>query len=249
MAGVHGPAMTMIAPSFTPFATIALVAAALSPVAVSAQSMVGHVYVVDGDTVEMAGQRIRLFGVDAPESTQNCERGGVAWACGAEAGERLTALIAARPLRCEGQSVDDYGRVVAICRVGSIDLGQSMVQTGWAMAYQHYSNDYVADEAGARAGRRGIWTSNFSPPSEWRAAQRPNAPAVRVARGISPAVRRTASAAPFSGGCVIKGNINQRGEHIYHLPGMPYYAVTRAEAMFCSEAQAQAAGFRRAILR
>lgn len=53
------------------------------------------------------------------------------------------------------------------------------------------------------------------------------------------------SASPPPGQCRIKGNHSRRGELIYHLPGMPYYEQTRAEAMFCSEAEAQAAGFRR----
>lgn len=59
---------------------------------------------------------------------------------------------------------------------------------------------------------------------------------------------RQATAARSSA-CNIKGNHSRRGEWIYHLPGMPYYEQTRPEAMFCTEAEAQAAGYRRAIVR
>jgi hypothetical protein len=83
-------------------------------------------------------------------------------------------------------------------------------------------------------------------PSEVRHAaddQRP--PPSRRRAGKVPVVQ---SIAPASSGCAIKGNRGSNG-WIYHLPGMPFYERTRAEQMFCSEADAQSAGYRRAKVR
>lgn len=103
----------------------------------------------------------------------------------------------------------------------------------------------MTDEARAKAARRGIWASEFIAPEDYRA----QSAAAVASKAASPA--RAVRAAPVQqfSGCVIKGNRNRRGQWIYHVPGMPYYDVTRAEEMFCSEAQAQAAGYRRAIVK
>ncbi|WP_212612125.1 thermonuclease family protein [Sphingomonas lacunae] len=246
MVGVHAPAMLKHL-----FAILFLI----SPVAASAQVIAGQAEIIDGDTLHVAGERIRLHGIDAPESQQQCQRAGANWACGEESTRQLEALVGERSVRCEARDVDRYGRTVAVCRAGSLDLGQAMVQTGMAVAFTRYSTDYVADEQGARAGTRGLWASSFVNPSQYRAENRGGGGA--VARGGNTALRTapTTNTRPAiatrspSGTCLIKGNINRRGEYIYHMPGMPYYDVTRAERMFCSEAEAQSAGFRRAIVR
>lgn len=249
MVGEHAPAMHK-----SLFALLLL----FIPVAVSAQVIAGQAEVIDGDTLHVAGERIRLLGIDAPESQQQCQRAGANWACGEESTRQLQSLVGGRTVRCEARDVDRYGRTVAVCRAGSLDLGQAMVQTGMAVAFTRYSTDYVADEQHARAGTRGLWASSFVNPSQYRAENRGGGGGgVTVTRGGSPATRTAptansrasvASRSP-TGACLIKGNINRRGEYIYHMPGMPYYDVTRAERMFCSEAEAQAAGFRRAIVR
>ena len=100
----------------------------------------------------------------------------------------------------------------------------------------------VAGEVRARASGRGIWSSAFQPPGDFRSAGRPET------SGTNRAVAEAPQARP-SAGCVIKGNRSRRGSWIYHLPGMPYYGQTRAEEMFCTEAEAQAAGYRRAQVR
>ena len=115
-----------------------------------------------------------------------------------------------------------------------------------ATAFRRYSEQYVADGARARAGKLRLWAANFVSPEEYRAAERgETAPASASVR----APARRAVAAPTSLGCVIKGNRNRRGQWIYHLPGMPYYDQTRPGEIFCTEAEAQAAGYRRAIGR
>jgi endonuclease YncB( thermonuclease family) len=236
MVGVQGSTMVKI------FFALFL---ALVPISAQAQSVVGPAAIIDGDTLDIGGERIRLFGIDAPESQQNCSRGTENWACGSEAGRHLATLIAGRAVRCEARDTDAYGRTVALCRAGSLDLAQAMVQTGFALAFRRYSTDYVDDEAAARGAGRGLWSSTFTVPSEWRAARR-EASAARVER---PDPRPAPVVAVGNSRCLIKGNINRRGEHIYHMPGMPFYDVTRPERTFCSEAEARAAGFRRAIVR
>jgi hypothetical protein len=119
-----------------------------------------------------------------------------------------------------------------------------MVADGWAVAFRRYSEVYVADETRARAARRGLWASRFIPPEDYRAAEREASHPSHRERA------RAAVAAPASPSRgAIKGNRNRRGEWIYHLPGTPYYDETRAEEMFCTEAEAEAAGYRKSRAR
>jgi hypothetical protein len=123
-----------------------------------------------------------------------------------------------------------------------------MVALGYAVAYRHYSLAYVSAEESAKVNKRGIWAGMFEMPSLYRRDQR-EAGAKRRYRPTR--FRRTLSyraPAPPAEACAIKGN---RGSHgwIYHLPGMPYYDQTRAEEWFCTEAEAQAAGYRRSRAR
>lgn len=130
--------------------------------------------VIDGDTIDVAGSRIRLWGIDAPESKQQCERGGSLYSCGLDAATHLRAIIGSARLSCEPRTLDKYGRTVALCRAGDVDIGAAMVRDGWAMAFVRYSQDYVPEERAARDARRGLWSGAFSPPWQWRTAQRSN---------------------------------------------------------------------------
>ena len=191
----------------------------------------GSARVIDGDTLALAGRRIRLHGIDAPERGQAC--GGRAvprWDCGAAAAEALAGL-AAGPVRCRAVDRDRYGRVVATCRGAGRDLGAAMVAGGWAVAYRRYATRYVNEERAARRARRGLWRGAFVTPHDWR-------------RGT----RLAAGSPPPDAGCRIKGNVSGNGR-IYHLPGSRWYARTRidtdrGERWFCSEAAARAAGWR-----
>lgn len=199
-----------------------------------AQTISGQASVIDGDTIDIHGQRVRLHGIDAPESSQTCDstaRG--TWRCGQEAALALDDFIAGRPVMCLGRSQDRYGRTIARCTVGAIDLNGWLVLNGWATAYRTYSKDYVAAEEQAKAGRRNIWSGGFAQPETYRMAQRP-AP----------------QAAP-SAGCVHKGNISSSGARILHSPGQQHYDRTRVdtdagERWFCSQDEAVAAGWRQA---
>lgn len=221
----------------------------LAPPQAFARSVTGNAEIVDGDTLTVSGVKIRLFGIDAPEARQSCFKGAEAWSCGLEAGEALRSLIGGYDVTCDSHEVDQYGRLVATCRIGQADIGREMVAAGWATAFRSYSDRYVADEARAKAARLGIWGSTFDLPENFRNAGRPTANTA-APNSSQPRARSSAQqAAASSGRCAIKGNRNRKGQWIYHVPGMPYYDQTRPEEIFCTEAQAQAAGYRRAIVR
>ena len=210
-----------------------------------AQVVQGGAKAIDGDTLDVSGKRVRLFGIDAPESDQTCQKNGASWACGKAATEQLSSLVLGQQVDCRGTGVDQYGRMLAVCTAGAEQLNQVMVEQGLAVAYRQYSDDYAAAELHAMSNHLGIWSSTFMLPSDYRQSKLPPALA------SVPATRQRTNAQPplWAGGCLIKGNRNRRGEWIYHIPGMPYYEQTRAEEMFCSEEQAQAAGYRRAKVK
>ena len=197
----------------------------------------------DGDSLDINGTRMRLFGIDAPEFDQTCTKDGAQWACGAEAADQLSRLVTGREVRCTPTGVDQYQRTLARCTVGGSDVNAAMVERGYAIAFRKYSIDYVAAEARAKAARLGMWAGSFDTPSSVRAEGRSHRSAKRPAP-----FRPSAAPQRVAGSCVIKGNKSRRGEWIYHVPGMPYYEQTRAEEMFCSEDDARAAGYRRAIV-
>jgi endonuclease YncB( thermonuclease family) len=220
-----------------PLMCVALIAAAAT--ATAADTLTGVASVIDGDTIEVHGQRIRLHGIDAPESRQLCRRAdGSSWRCGQQAALALSDRIGRGAVACEAKDRDRYGRIVAVCRKGGEDLNAWMVRQGWAVAYRRYSTDYVRAEAEARGQQRNIWSGEFVMPWDWRRRQR------LAGEGGG------ASNAPKPG-CDIKGNISSSGERIYHVPGGRWHAKTRidtakGERWFCSEAEAKAAGWRRA---
>jgi endonuclease YncB( thermonuclease family) len=134
----------------------------------SAADLTGRASVIDGDTIEIHGQRIRLFGIDAPESRQTCEAEQQTYRCGQQAALALVDHIGQRTVACEERDVDRYGRMVAVCRVDGEDIGAWMVAQGWALAYSRYSRDYFDEELAARANKRGMWRGNFMRPWLWR---------------------------------------------------------------------------------
>lgn len=218
-----------------------------TPSFAAAQVIEGPAEVIDGDSLKVAGTEIRLFGVDAPEFTQPCYSNGSEVACGAMAKDVLAGLIGSAVLTCQPRDTDTFGRIVATCRTSGVDIGEALVEAGWASAFRRYGNDYVVAEMRARAARAGIWQWDFQMPEDFRASQQ----AALEPRAASSSPRPAARPRRYEGNgqCLIKGNHSRRGDWIYHLPGMPYYEATRAEAYFCTEAEAQAAGYRRAIVR
>jgi endonuclease YncB( thermonuclease family) len=137
----------------------------------AAANLVGQVSIVDGDTLDIHDERIRLWGIDAPESTQLCRgRNGKAYRCGAQAANMLDTFTRAKTVRCTPVDGDRYGRIVARCAAGKIDLGQMLVSRGLAVEEPQYSHGhYAADQLAARRASRGLWAGSFVEPSVYRA--------------------------------------------------------------------------------
>jgi endonuclease YncB( thermonuclease family) len=136
--------------------------------AISSQAadLAGRASVIDGDTIEIHGQRIRLFGIDAPKCRQLCEINGRPYRCGQQAALALADFIDQRMVTCEQRDTDRYGRVAAICRAGLEDLGAWAVHNGWALAYRQYTKAYVGAKDSAKFAERGIWRGTFEAPWE-----------------------------------------------------------------------------------
>lgn len=191
----------------------------------------GHVRVIDGDTIDLDGVRVRLEGIDAPESGQRCKRRLIGrWACGTAATQALEGLVEGRSVRCEDRGLDKYGRMLGVCYAGTTDINAWMVRKGLAWAFVRYSRAYVEEEAEARAERLGIWQAQTQTAWDYRAQ------------------RWTSAESSAPEGCAIKGNVTRNGR-IYHMPWSPWYGQIRIDSAkgkrwFCSEAEALAAGWR-----
>jgi endonuclease YncB( thermonuclease family) len=215
--------------------------------ATSAGALAGRSSVIDGDTLEIRGARVRLVGIDAPESGQSCQdAAGQPWRCGQQAALALADRIGSATVACEGEELDRYGRLLAVCRARGEDLGGWLVYEGLALAYRRYSEVYVGQENAARAARRGVWAGTFVPPWDWRAQDGAHQEAQAQPQPLVPAP----ADAQNVGSCSIKGNINSKGDRIYHVPGGRWYDKTKisenkGERWFCNEAEARAAGWRR----
>lgn len=132
-------------------------------------SITGTASVVDGDTLDIHGERIRLVGVDAPESKQNCLSGdGQFERCGQKAANELDAWINRNPVTCEIEGKDRYDRLLGQCSVRGDSVQQWLVAHGHALAYRSYSKQYVPDEDKARAEKVGVWAGTFIEPWDWR---------------------------------------------------------------------------------
>jgi endonuclease YncB( thermonuclease family) len=223
---------------------------------VQAADFTGVPSIVDGDTLTIGATKVRLKGIDAPETDQIClDANGIRWSCGIESRDRLTAHIASREIKCTPTGVDAYRRTLAICWLAGQDLNAWMVQEGWALAYVKYSSIYVHAEEDARANRRGLWQGAFIAPWDWR--HRNNRTAILGTLSV-PVTAQTillspsAAAGAPSPDCVIKGNVNRNGERIYHMPDQQFYATVKMEVgggrrWFCTPEEAEAAGWRRAL--
>ena len=202
---------------------------------------VGKAVVTDGDTIHVASEKIRLHGIDAPESGQFCENSiGKLYRCGQESAWALDKMIDDTTVFCKHKDQDRYGRKVAECFVKDgdqyVNLNSNMVLSGQAIAYTKYSGDYVEQQSIAKNNRSGIWQGNFVDPSKWRRGERLD----QEKKDYKD--------------CPIKGNVNSKGQKIYHTQQSPWYAKVKikpeeGDKCFSSEEQARKEGFRSAKSR
>lgn len=136
----------------------------------SAEKKQGNIYVVDGDTFHINGQKIRIWGIDAVELHQTCLKSGQSYECGKSARLYLQSVIGNSVPVCIAQPKSSKEtRTVASCQVDGKDIGREMVKAGWALDYKHFSKGkYSAEERDARENRRGIWAGEFENPYQWR---------------------------------------------------------------------------------
>ena len=144
------------------------------PVSFSESFVAGQVSVIDGDTLHMHGRKIRLYGVDAPESGQTCQTAtGENWRCGQKAALALSDHIGRANVKCRAKATDRYGRTVAICHSKGRSLNAWLVRHGWALAYRQYGGGiYSREEHDARQHGRGVWRGPFDKPWDWRKGKR-----------------------------------------------------------------------------
>ena len=128
----------------------------------------GKTRVVDGDTIHIKSNKIRLHGIDAPETKQTCKIDNEEWYCGKQSTKELKKLINKQNVECVINDVDVYNRYIAICYIDEININQWMVKNGWAIAYRYYSKDYINEEEYANNNKLGIWKSKFIEPYLFR---------------------------------------------------------------------------------
>ena len=225
------------------------------PAAPSSEMIVGRATVIDGDTIEIHGKRVRFDGIDAPESAQLCsDQNGKSVRCGAGSAEALASyLVQSQPTHCRIAGGDQYGRLIGTCkRQDGRDVSEWLVRNGHALDWpRHSGGRYQAYQQAAKEDRIGLWAGSFDEPWIWRKQQAE--PELTISRDTA----RSESASQPLGltrrvveDCRIKGNISADGERIYHVPGQKYYDRTTINRMagerwFCSEGEARGAGWRR----
>jgi endonuclease YncB( thermonuclease family) len=211
----------------------------------------GVARIVDGDTVEINGTKIRLQGIDAPETDQLCvDEKGSGWTCGLAARDELAKRFGDKPWTCQVAGHDKFGRSLGSCTADAESVEEWMVRTGWALAFVRYSRAYEPSEAIAREAQSGLWAGAFVAPWDWRDRNHQTTilGALSVPSNAQEILLGAVSAAEApSPECAIKGNIGRGGQCIYHLPGSRWYAKVKmgpGKRWFCSTKEAEAAGCR-----
>jgi endonuclease YncB( thermonuclease family) len=216
----------------------------------------------DGDTIQLGEITYRLDGIDAPELDQICiDDHADAWSCGIDARDQLAKLITGRNVRCDDLGVDKRSkkRHVGVCTVEgeATSLNQQLARQGLAISVEPALKVHIKDDAAAaKADRRGLWKGCFIAPAEFRIGKKDGAligGSCRADRDkeIRAVLFPEDLAQPPA--CAIKGKFAARARvtgnlGIYHLQGCRSYAgLTQPDRWFCSEDDAQAAGFRRAF--
>ena len=132
------------------------------------KTIYGKAKIIDGDTIHIGNNKIRLHAIDAPETKQKCLKNGKKWSCGLESTRFLKDLIGKDEIHCDTKGQDRYNRYVGVCYKNNTDLNSEMVINGWAIAYTYYSLDYVEEEDIAKSKKVGIWIGEFEEPYLYR---------------------------------------------------------------------------------
>jgi len=128
----------------------------------------GKSIIIDGDTIHIGKNKIRLHGIDAPETNQKCTLDEETWNCGIQSTLALKNFILDKEVYCEIIDIDQYKRFVGICFVDNKNMNKYMVRNGWAIAYRYYSTLFVEDEEIAQKQKSGIWQDTFIEPYLFR---------------------------------------------------------------------------------
>ena len=128
----------------------------------------GKAKVIDGDTIHIGKNKIRLYGIDAPEKNLKCFILSNEWNCGEQSTVNLINLINLRKVSCIIIDQDKYKRDIGKCYVNNENINKWMVKNGWALAYRYYSIDYLKDEKFAKKNKKGMWQGNFKNPWDFR---------------------------------------------------------------------------------
>ena len=216
-----------------------------------AADLAGPPIITDGDTVVINGTKIRLLNMDAPETDQFClDSQGRNWTCGVDAREALKAQFEKAEWRCVGEKLDRYGRLLASCTAGGLNVSSWMVKSGWAMSpiQKGYSHQFDGLEKIARENRGGLWAGAFIAPWDWRRRNCKTEILGSVSVPIDAQIKLcgSPSIAPDPN-CTIKATL-RKDKCIYHEEGGRYYGKMKMEGpnkrWFCSRIEAETAGCR-----
>ncbi|MFK4654481.1 endonuclease YncB(thermonuclease family) [Bradyrhizobium japonicum] len=229
----------------------ALLALVTSPVCAATFS--GAPRILDGNTIEIDKTNVRLSGIEAPETDQIClDAEGRKWACGVAARDELIKHSNGRTWDCHTQRVDEYRRALGNCFIEGENVNVWMVRSGWALST---APSHAVYELAASTAHTGLWSGAFIAPWDW---PRRNKGTIIVGAWSVPIdaqevlLGSVLLSEPPSPECLIKGTVERSGERIYHLPGQASYELIdmtkkRSERWFCSEAEAEATGWRKAV--
>lgn len=129
-----------------------------------AETVKGEANVVDGDTLEIDGQHIELYGVSSPETNQTCQTArGAMWKCGLRAKQHLNFLVKGKTVTCISVNKDAKNHLAARCSTPDRDINFLMVRSGLSWAYRQFTHDYSVAEEQAKYEKRGIWQGPSKP--------------------------------------------------------------------------------------
>ena len=201
------------------------------------QNVYADIKIIDGDTIIFNEKKIRLLGIDAPETNQYCfDKKKIKYSCGLNSTKALIQFIKKnrnKSIKCIHHEIDKYGRFISECWTGEISINSWLVKNGFALAYLQYSDKFFYDEKKAKEKRLGVWQGRFIYPWDWRRGER--------FKNNNNLDKKE---------CYIKGNISSKGQKIYHIPGNLNYEKTKinenkGERWFCSEEEAKMNGWRK----